>query len=98
MFIYLHYIYNVFSLLDLPVSAQFRPTYPVSQIQVYALFPSLQVPPFSQGVDKHSSERNTFIIEHELTPLVDFALSKTIEMPFYYAKKLCNRFLSMPKR
>ena len=58
----------------------------------------VQVPPFSQGVDKHSSEINKIIIEHDLTTLVNFALSKTIERSFYYAKKFCNRVLYMPKR
>ena len=97
IFIYIIYIL-FFLLINLPVNSQFGPLYPVIQLQVYSLFPSLQVPPFIQGVDKHSSERNKIINEHDITTLVDFAFSKTIEMPFYYAKMFCNRFLSMPKR
>ena len=77
-------ICNVLFFLYIPACAQFGPSNPVAHTQVYALTPSVQVPPFSQRVDTHESERRKIITEHNLMNLMFF-------MPFKMPITFQNR-------
>ena len=61
---------------SLPVS-QSVPVYPVTQLQIYSLTPSVQFPPFSQGLGMQSLTSKTRITQRILIKIAICKLSHT---------------------